>query len=222
MPLNTKTITYQLAAAVATGISTSASGTAGTSLLINGSLATGGVATLDSGGAARRVIVTSAGNDSSITFKITGTDRYGRSQSEVLTGANTAAAQSTKDYLTVTSIVPSGNTASTVTAGTNGVGSSDAYIVDWVPNGNLIGAAIEIATGKTVNCTVQESYDDLSPAWDQANNNVTWFNDTNLASKTANTAGTLAGPFTMIRLLINSGTDPATLKLITPFIGGRI
>ena len=223
MPLNTKTITYQLAAAAATGISTSASGTAGVSLLINGSLASGGVATLDSGGAARRVIITPAGNETTNFFTITGTDRYGRAQTEVLAGVNNpSVAQSTKDFKTVTKIVPTNNTAAAVTAGTNGVGSSDAYIVDWVPNGNVIGAAIIIAPGKTVNATVQESYDDLAPSWDQANNTVTWFSDANFTSKAANTNGVLSGPFTMIRLLINSGTDPVSLKLITPFIGGRI
>jgi hypothetical protein len=221
MPLNTKTITYQLAAAVTNGIAQSQAVTAGTPMTLNGSLVTAGVATLDSGGAARRVLLTFAASEATNSFKIVGTDRYGRAQTEQLPGAATTA-QSVKDFLTVTAITPTNNGAGNIQAGTNGVGSSDAYIVDWVPNGNLIGAAIEIAAGKTVNVTVQESYDDLSPAWDQANNNVTWFNDANLASKAANTNGTLAGPFTMIRLLINSGTDPASLKLITPFIGGRI
>lgn len=221
MPLNTKTVTYQLAAAVATGISTSASGTAGTSLLINGSLATGGVATLDSGGAARRVIITSAGNDSTNSFTITGTDRYGRPQSEVLAGANTpTVVQSVKDYLTVTKIVPTNNTAAAVTAGTNGVGSSGAYIVDWVPNGNLIQAAISLVG--TGNATIQEAVDDNAPAWDENANPFTWFNDATLASISTNTMHTLAGPFTAVRLLINSGTVLVTAKFITPFIGGAI
>ena len=173
MPNFTKTITYALAAAVTTGIAASQSGTANTPLTLNGSLVTVGVATLDSGGAARRVIVTSAGNDSGITFKIVGTDRYGRPQTEILTGANTAAAQSVKDFLTVTSITPSGNTASTVTSGTNGVGSSAPMIVDWNPNGNLIGCSTLVAG--TVNYTIQEAMDDFSPAWDLTQNNPNWF-----------------------------------------------
>lgn len=221
MALNTKTITYQLAAAAATGISTSASVTGGVSALINGSLTSGGVATLDTGGAARRVIITPAGNETTNSFTITGTDRYGRPQTEVVAGVNNpTVAQSTKDFLTVTKIVPTNSTAAAITAGTSSVGSSEPYIVDWVPNGNIIGANM-IFNG-TANATVQEAMDDLAPAWDVNNNPPTWFDDTNLASKSSNTHGQLAGPFTMVRLTINSGTTPVKLQLITPFIGGRI
>lgn len=219
MPNFTKTITYQLAAAVTTGIAASQSGTANTPLTLNGSLVTAGIATLDSGGAARRVIVTSAGSDTGITFKIVGTDRYGRPQTEILQGT-ASTAQSVKDFLTVTSITPSGNTASTVSAGTNGVGSSAPMIVDWNPNGNLIGCSV-LVTG-TVNYTIQEAMDDFSPAWDLVANQPNWFNDAAIASKAANANGTLAGPFTMIRVLINSGTGSAQAKFITPFIGGAI
>ena len=85
-PYRSTVIMGPLAAAAATGIALSQSGTAGTALTLNGSLVTSGVANL--GSIARRVIVTSAGNDSTNTFTIVGTDRYGRTQTEVLTGAN--------------------------------------------------------------------------------------------------------------------------------------
>jgi len=125
MPLNTKTITYQLVASVATGIATAQAGTAATKLTLNGSLVTAGVATLDSGGAARRVIITSVSDETAHTFLITGTDRYGRVQSETLAGANAGVAQSVKDYKTVTSILSNSNTTGNVSAGTHGVGSSE-------------------------------------------------------------------------------------------------
>lgn len=221
MPLNTKTITYQLVAAVANGIAQNQSGTAGTKLTLNGSLVTAGVATLDSGGASRRVLLTPAADESTNSFTIVGTDRNGIKQTEVLAGvANPTTAFTTKDFKTVTSITPTSNTAGNVAFGTNGVGSSTPYIVDWVPNGNLINANL-IITG-TANATVQEALDDLAPAWDVNANQPNWFNDTNLASKAATTNAILAGPFTMIRLLINSGTGKATLQLVTPFIGGAI
>lgn len=223
MPLNTKTITIALATAVANGIAASQSGTAGTPLTLNGSLVTGGVATLDSGGAARRVIITPAGDEHTNSFTITGTDRYGRPQIETIAGvANPAVVQSTKDFLTVSKIVPVSSTAAAVTAGTNGVASSDAYICDWVPNGNLIGAALEFSG--TANATVQECLDDFAPSWDQVANNFVWYNDAGMTSISANTRNNLAGPFTAIRLTVNSYSNGAsvTLKLITPFIGGRI
>lgn len=222
MPLNTKSITVTLAAAVANGIALSQAGTASTPLTLAGSLVTGGVATLDSGGAARRVNIQSLGNDTAISFVIVGTDRYGRAQSETLGGAGTASATSLRDYITVKSVMPTGNTATGVLVGTNGTGSSDLYICDWVPNGNLIGAALEF-TG-TANATVQETLDDFSPAWDQVANTFVYFNDANLAAVTQNTQKNLSGPFTGIRLTVNSYSNGAsvTLKLITPFIGGRL
>ena len=221
MPLNTKTLSYALVASVATGICASQSGTANTKLTLNGSLVTSGVATLDSGGAARRVIVTSAGDDSSHTFSIVGTDRYGRSQTEVLTGATAGnTAQSKKDFKTVTSITPSANTTSTITAGTNGVGSSAPMICDWVPNGNSMGCATSVSG--TVNYTIEEARDDLSPGWDLTINTPTWFADPTFNALAIGAAGNLPGPFTMVRLTINSGTGTPTAKIITPFIGGSI
>jgi hypothetical protein len=114
-----------LAAAVSNGVAqTQSLGSAG-ALVLNGSLASGGVATFD---APRRVIITSAGDDSGITWTITGP---GRSQStgqtpptitETIQGAN-GIATSTQDFSGITSIVGSGATASTVTAGTSATGS---------------------------------------------------------------------------------------------------
>lgn len=204
-----KTITYSLVASAATGIATSQSGTALTALTLNGSLVTTGVATLDSGGASRRVIITSAGDDSTHTFTIVGTDRYGRAQTEVLTGAN-GVAQSLHDFKTVTSITPTQNTTSTVTAGTNGVGSSDPWIIDAFANPQDLGAAVTVSG--TVTYTVEESYDDLAPAWDLANNTYTFFADPTFNARAVNTNGVLSGPYTMIRLTINSGTGSATFR----------
>jgi hypothetical protein len=62
--------------------------------------------------------VTSAGNDTGITFTVVGTDRYGNAISETFAGANASVASGAKNFATVTSITPSGNTAGNVTAGT--------------------------------------------------------------------------------------------------------
>src|SRR5581483_6712603 len=95
--MNPITFKQAFAAGVANGIAQSQAGTAGTALTLNGSLVTSGIAYLDASNktptvatpnAARRVIVTSAGNDSGITFAIVGTDRYGNALSETLAGTN--------------------------------------------------------------------------------------------------------------------------------------
>lgn len=85
-----------------------------------GSLTLNGVAI--SGGAyadeyARKVIITSAGNDSGITFTVTGTDIDDAALVEVVTGANAATATSAGFFKTITGITTSAATASTVTVG---------------------------------------------------------------------------------------------------------
>ena len=86
------------------------------SLTINGALATSGVAlwNRDTG---QIVTVTSAGNDSGITFTITGADPDGTSITQTITGANAGAAVTTYFFTTVTSITASGAVATTVKVG---------------------------------------------------------------------------------------------------------
>lgn len=100
-------------------ISASASGTAATPLVLGGATATNGVATTDptTSFLSRCVSIASAGNDSANTFLITGTGKYGNAQSELLTGANIGTATTKKAFKTVTSIVPTSNTAAAVTVG---------------------------------------------------------------------------------------------------------
>ena len=83
-------------------------------LALDGPLASGGSATLDP---SKQVTITSAGNDAAVSFLITGTGPDGTVQTETVTGANAGAAQSTKFFSSVTSIVAVGDPAGTVKAG---------------------------------------------------------------------------------------------------------
>jgi hypothetical protein len=117
-------ITLTGSAAVTNGIALSQTLTSAGTLTINGTLATSGVATLD---VARRVAITSAGNDAGLFFTITGTQIRGSTtiaQSEVLAGKSAASAGSIKDYSTISKIAVSGSVASTVTVGTSNTLSS--------------------------------------------------------------------------------------------------
>lgn len=72
-----------------------------------------------------KVTVTSAGDDSGISFTIVGTGVDGNELTEVLTGVNGGTATSSAYFISVTSITPTGgNTAGNVTAGYGG----DAYV----------------------------------------------------------------------------------------------
>lgn len=214
MSLYQNLLTMTLAAASANNIALSQTPSGAGNLTLNGSTVTGGVATLDF---PRRILLTSGGDDHLLTAIITGTGLNGLALSESIAGGNPTSS-TVHDFKTVTSIHISGATASTITAGTNGVGSSVPVILDTIVNPASYGAAVTV-TG-TVNYTVEMSYDDFSPAWDLNANTPVWFPASGFSSQTTNQNGTIAGPCSLIRLTVNSGTGTASMKLIKPLIAG--
>jgi hypothetical protein len=215
MSLYQNLITMQLAAPDDNGISASQSLGAAGNLLINGALASGGIATLD---VPRRVLITSAGNDSSLTWIVTGTGANGLSLTESLAGGNAVGVYTNHDFSTVTSIHGSAATASTVIAGTNGIASSVPIIMDTIVNPATYGAAAVVSG--TVNYSIEKSYDDFAPLFDLNANTPTWFPTSGFSGQTTNQSGTIAGPCTMIRLTVNDGTGSVSMKLIKPLIAG--
>lgn len=145
------TFTRTLAAAAANNIALSQSPAAG-AITLNGS--TAGV--LDT---QRRVIIVSGGNDSGITFTVNGTNQAGFPISDSFAGTNAGTAQSNLDFLTVTSVTHTGSVASTITIGTNTVGSSLWQIINWnaVPTNLSIAVEVRVAPA---NFTVEHTYDD--------------------------------------------------------------
>lgn len=75
---------------------------------------TGGVATLSP---PRRIVITSSGDDTGITFTVTGTDRAGTAITDTVTGANAGAATTNKLFATVTVVAASGATDGDVEVG---------------------------------------------------------------------------------------------------------
>lgn len=209
-----------------TGANTSTSSTSATFDTVTGVTISGaaagavtvgmnGLATLD---AARRVLFTSGGDDSGITFTVTGTDWAGSPISETVAGTNTSTAYTVLDYLTVTNITSSAATASTVTVGTNGVASSP-----WVRFDNYAAAAqvaIQLTASGTVNYTLQQTLDDpnrttnnvVTNTYQTARSAVTWVSssDSNAvgATSTVQTNYSMAPVFA--RILLNSGTGTVT------------
>ena len=102
------------AAADTDGISTAASISGAANLTIGGALASGGSVTID---CPRNVTILSAGDDSGITFTVTGTDESGTAITEVITGADTGTATGSSFFQTVTQIATSGSSAGNVSAG---------------------------------------------------------------------------------------------------------
>ena len=115
-----------VAATDADGISTTASISGAAALTINGTLTSGGSYT-SGDNIGQLITITSAGDDSGITFTIVGTDAVGDDQTEVLTGADTDVATSSGYFNTVASITTSASTDAAVTAGVTGTGTGTVF-----------------------------------------------------------------------------------------------
>lgn len=174
-----------------------------------------GDATLD---VARRVIVTSGGDDTGITFTLTGTDWAGNTISEAVTGASGAAASSVLDYLTVASVLTSGAAATTVTVGTSGVaGSPWVRFDDFASNAQV---SIQCTVSGTANYTVQQTMEDPNqitnqlptPTYRWARSAVSWLDhpDTALVSATTTKQGNYGYAPVFARVVLNSGTGTVT------------
>jgi hypothetical protein len=188
------TNSYYALKSITTSNSTSGSGI---------TVGTFGAATLD---VARRVIITSGGNDTGVTFTIKGTNWQGDSISENVTGASGAAASSVLDYLTVTQVKASAAVATNVEVGTNGVAASA-----WVPFDSyyLPQVDIQCTASGTVNYTVQITRDSPnSPTNSTAAASMTWNSspDPNAVGATGTVMSSLSFAPGWARILLNSGT----------------
>ena len=161
---------------------------------------------------ARRVLITSSGTDTGITATVTGTDWAGDIISETVTcGSSGSPVYTVNDYLTVQAVKVSGATAGTISVGTNGVASSP-----WINNDIWAAQALtgQCVVSGTVNYTVQTSMDDPNSygnpvtlaniAWDSTSSGV--------ANATTNQTFT-AQPTQLVRLLLNSNTNPGYVRM---------
>lgn len=191
-----------LTSASANAIALSQTPTAG-ALTLNGAAVTGGVATFS---VPRRVLITTTGNETTRTFTVTGTGWNGTAISEVIQGVSGATAQSVLDYMTVTSIVISGNAANALTVGTSTVASSTWLRLDeWAPAQTTIQCTV---TG-TVNYTVEQTMQDPnSPTNPIAPASVVWLSslDPNVVGATTSQLSYYPNAPLWARVTLNSGS----------------
>ena len=117
-------ITADTTALDADGISVAASVGNNAALVIGGALASGGAVALSHG---RIVTILSAGDDSGISFTVTGTDVNGDAQTESITGANAGTATGAVYFKTISGISAVGNPAGNVSAGVNASAADVIY-----------------------------------------------------------------------------------------------
>lgn len=180
-------------------------------LTLNGAAVTSGVAILDT---ARRVVVTSAANETGRTFTITGTAANGKVQSETVTGANAGAAQSVLDYKTVTSVTISGAASGAITVGTNTVASSRWLRLDEWAHAQV---SLQCDVTGTVVYTVQQTLDNPNdPTWPVAPASVLWVDhaDTQLVNATTTKQGNYGYVPLFVKVTLLSGTGSVSLTAV--------
>jgi len=163
------------------------------------------VATLDT---ARKVLFTTASDETAKTITIYGTNWAGDLINETVTGPNATTGSTLLDYKTVTKIYVSAAFTGTLTAGTSGVAASP-----WIRMSDYASAqsSIQVTVSGTVNYTVQTSMDDPnSPTNSVTPAAVTWLSalDTNIVSQTTSKSGIFNITPTFVRVLLNSQTNP--------------
>ena len=195
----------------ATNIRTATSVATGT-VTLNGSLYSSatGIATLDQ---PRRVLFTSSGNDTGITFTVYGTDWNDMPVSEVVTGANATTTYTVYDFKTVTSVVASGASAGTVSIGTNAIASSRPVFLDLYADSSTY-IQTDTNGSSAITYTIQISGDNPNNAQIGIGTdgyvNARWINSGTAALVNATSAqnANQAGVPTMIRCYIsNAGSN---------------
>jgi hypothetical protein len=214
---NPTKFSYQLQAAVSNGISLAQMPAAAGSLTLNGSLVTAGVAQLDVkgvGGApsvARRVLVSSTGNEGATVFAITGTDRNGNVQTDtsVTSVLNGTPVYTALDFATVTAVSMNAAAVGNITVGTNGVGSSAWISWNWLSPAWALAIAVSGPAG--TNYTWEHTYDDF--------NQVSPLNTNNFSLEAARNVPPTAWPNPIIQTV--SGNNEARY-VDWPHFGGRL
>ena len=140
------------------GITTSQSVGGAGSVPLDGANVVSGVAKL---GNNHLINIVSAGNDSGITFTITGTQSDGTPVTEVVTGANAGTATSTRYFKTITSIVVSGATAGVIEIGTSGLATTDWFLITEGLETLQVGIFVEMASGAVLTWREEHTPDDI-------------------------------------------------------------
>lgn len=208
---NPITFTKALTAASANCIAQTQTPLAAGNLTINGSAASGGVATLDT---TRRVIITSAGNDSGRTFTVYGTGHSLNPVTEAVTGGNIAAVSTVNDFFTVTRIAVDAATAGAVIAGTNTVGSTVWKMPSYaISPFNL---RIDTTVTGTINFAIEYTLDDFArPAsWYYGPADTIRVRSTVVTGAVAGTSFTFDSPIRGWRVTIASGTGSVVTEAI--------
>lgn len=185
-------------------------------LTLNGDLVSGGVGVFDT---ARRVLLTTASDESGKTVTIYGTDGDGNEINETLTGPNATTGYTSRDFKTVTRVAVSAAFTGNIKVGSNGVGSTRWINLDHRKSTFQVGVLVNV-TGSVV-YNVEKTYDDLAGKYSPSAHAV-WVApgiplpviDPILNGVSADGETILTGPVNAVRATILSGTGSIELTVI--------
>lgn len=162
---------------------------------------------------AGRVTITPAGDESTNTFTITGTNWNGDTISEVLAGQNAAASTSVLDYKTVTSVVAENATAAAVEIGTAQSGGSRWMRLDSWANAQV---GVQVNISGTIDYSVEQTFDDPnSPTNPVSPASVTWLaGPSEITTESTAKVSAFAYAPSFLRIVSNSGDGTATLTAV--------
>jgi hypothetical protein len=208
--------TKALATSSATNIAAAQAVAAAGNLTLNGTTVTAGVATLDT---QRRIGITSAADDSGITFTVYGTMQGGKVISEVVTGAAIGVASTLQDFLTVTRVAASGAAAGNVSVGTTAVGSTPWFLMDVWQTPFEVGLGFVVNSG-SVTCTAEQADDDPMPllyiynvGFNQTQPVPQPYGINGMVGMTTPTEGSITVPRRAVRLTVTAGTGTGQLTI---------
>jgi len=154
-----------------------------------------------------------ANDHSGKTAILTGTDADGHAQTETVTlPAGSATVESTKYFLTLTTVVPS----ATIGADTMDIGWVDEFASATIPLNYYSENPVAISTTVTgtLNYDIEITNSDIQSTSRSDQSSFTWANDSNWTGKTASLAAELSSSsWRAMRVVINSYTDTAEIQL---------
>jgi hypothetical protein len=179
-----------------------------TTVTLNGSLGSGGVATLDN---PRRILITTAGAEAGKTMTVVGTTWGETIVTDVLALPSSSTVASVIDFKTVTSMTISSAAAGALTVGTT---TGPVAAGPWFKPDTSLAAeiAIQVTVSGTINYTIQQTLDDPTVIGStMAPYQVSWVSSSDAAVVSATTTKQSNYLFlpAYSRVLINSQTNPA-------------
>jgi len=168
---------------------------AGTGAIIIGSM---GIGTMTTPGA---IAIYSGGDEDDITFTVYGVDRYGKDNSETITGPDNETVTGAVDWTIIQKVVASGAVGNAIE-----VGSADVVFSQWIPvdrYGGDISIGCTISSGASFTYALQHTFSDVQAAGFQEDDANVFVHAT-VTGETTSQDGSYSTPITAVRAAITS------------------